>query len=678
MFDRNVPLKLVECIADLLKYDPSKRLTSLQCLEHPYLAETVPLNNPPGPPTQPPQFRGPVVPCRVEARMGMSMGHHSSTNSNTSLPSIAPRNIPPSHSHPNGNPKMHPPSIQIPTTLIPGPSSTHRSSFYDSGFASAHSRSLSESSRQLSEYSGDVTYSPHGLDAAHMDASRAANIAGWLQQGQLHPPDWDPMDVSPSIDASSQASYVTSPHHPMDIQTSPMAQEYPARPPVEAEPVHSSVPSHGQGNKFPKLFGKKPTKWGLGMFGHGDKNSQQSLPPVQESTVASSSPPSLKRRESSSTDSRSLSELSPAADLPRPPQQAYPEDAKQKKKEMERLAKEAQKEAAKQRRLLVEKKQREQARAVMQNNRRLAESVPRYNEVEWLSGPHGGILPQHPTQREWEKGKQPASIGPIRKAQPYGASSLTINAAGGSFLGSSASPVVTSPPDGSSRRGDWQRDNGRLAKARRRDYDDDHSMSSDMHPGRMSVISFATVDSDPGPGRRGTRHGPFGMNRMTSVSSLRSSTDDFSLSGRSSASQSLEQQLVNDFHLRASVDSASISDGGSPQPPPMHMLSLSSPIPWQHSHSDLSGGSTVDNRSIGSSRQHQLSSPLSPPPQPRQPGPFNLGPQSPYESSGGVYGPPSPGMAPKSAINPIFKVVRKLPFQPLVARLTRVPTAIVF
>ena len=41
-FDRTVPVKLVECIADLLKYDPDARLTARQCLDHPYLAETMP------------------------------------------------------------------------------------------------------------------------------------------------------------------------------------------------------------------------------------------------------------------------------------------------------------------------------------------------------------------------------------------------------------------------------------------------------------------------------------------------------------------------------------------------------------------------------------------------------------------------------------------------------------
>ena len=36
---RSVPPRLVECIADLLKYDPSTRLTSLDCLEYLYILE---------------------------------------------------------------------------------------------------------------------------------------------------------------------------------------------------------------------------------------------------------------------------------------------------------------------------------------------------------------------------------------------------------------------------------------------------------------------------------------------------------------------------------------------------------------------------------------------------------------------------------------------------------------
>jgi len=58
----------------------------------------------------------------------------------------------------------------------------------------------------------------------------------------------------------------------------------------------------------------------------------------------------------------------------------------------------------------------------------------------------------------------------------------------------------------------------------------------------VSSISFATVDSDPGPSRMRNRPSLFGINRMTSMSSLRTSFDDFSASARSSHSFSLEGQ----------------------------------------------------------------------------------------------------------------------------------------
>ncbi|KAI0814983.1 kinase-like domain-containing protein [Irpex lacteus] len=648
MFDRNVPLKLIDCIVDLLKYDPEIRLTSLDCVQHPYLLETAPRNNPPGPPTLPAARNPAAEASRAQARNGGVS--HGVNGSNTSLPSIAPRTIPPSHSHPDGIPRLRPPTVHIPPPALPEVTSSHRSSFYDSGFASVHSRTRSVSTSQTSEYSSDL-YSPRSSDVAQHEAQRGLfgrypedRVQGWAQQqARLHQQGWEPMDVSPQVEIPSQTAYVTAQHHPMDIQQSPMAQEYPARPPIEQEPPQDTAAPNGppQSNKFPKLFGKKHSKWGLGMFGHGDKH-QNSLPPVQENGVANHVQ-SLKRRDSGSTDSRSMSEL----DVSRSQQQIqHIEDPKQRKKEQERVAKEIQREAERQRRARVEKMQREQARQVMKNRGRLAQVNPQ-QEIEWLSGPQIAALPI-------DKGKQPAATGPIRQAQSHGASSMTVSAAGGSFKGASASPVVPSPKESSfSRANEWHRENGRLAKARRRDFDDDHSMSSDRHTGRASVISFATIDSDPGPASRVSHGSHYPMGRMQSMHSLRSNGDGFTTSaGRSSASLSMEQQLVNDFHLRASVDSASISDGGSPQPLPMHMLSLSSPKPWQRSRSDMSSSTTVDN----SRAEEQLSSPSLASPQPRLH--YQLGPSSPYDTTttGGIYAPPSPGLAPKSAINPMFKV----------------------
>ncbi|KAF9464063.1 kinase-like domain-containing protein [Collybia nuda] len=48
-FKQTIPTSLIDCIGGLLRHDPSARLTSRQCLEHPYLLETLPLNNIPFP-----------------------------------------------------------------------------------------------------------------------------------------------------------------------------------------------------------------------------------------------------------------------------------------------------------------------------------------------------------------------------------------------------------------------------------------------------------------------------------------------------------------------------------------------------------------------------------------------------------------------------------------------------
>ncbi|OAX35884.1 hypothetical protein K503DRAFT_773034 [Rhizopogon vinicolor AM-OR11-026] len=46
MFDNQTPRRPVECISDLLKYDPVLRITSQQCLVHNYLRECLPENLP--------------------------------------------------------------------------------------------------------------------------------------------------------------------------------------------------------------------------------------------------------------------------------------------------------------------------------------------------------------------------------------------------------------------------------------------------------------------------------------------------------------------------------------------------------------------------------------------------------------------------------------------------------
>ncbi|EMD42106.1 hypothetical protein CERSUDRAFT_110650 [Gelatoporia subvermispora B] len=639
LFDRSVPVKLIECISDLLKYDPDIRLTSYECLHHPYLLETTPLNNPPGPPTQPAQF----PPFTKQAQQnGIPV---------TPLPSVPPRHIP---HHTQTNPKLEL-NLTQPAALprIPDASSSHRSSFYDSH--SARPRAVSETSHSTSDYGNEILHSfrpPDGVRAEHYASSQASAYASSIDSygadrvansWSTHytgpaTSDW-PMDVSPQGDGPDQ--YTVSGQQ-TEVQTSPMVREHPSRPAVDPEPIQDRPPVPGvtqtQGTKLGKLgalvVAKKPSKWGLSMFGHSDKGTQH-LPPVQEVTIASAgSTPSLKRTQSSSTDSRSLSELSPLGDTP-------PEvlDPKQRKKEAVRMAREAEK----QRRLLAEKTHREQARAVMDKNRQLLNASESFT-TQWARHhppAFGGV------DRE-RKGKQPAAPGPIRQSQSFGTSLKTINAAGGSF---------TQQAESSLARAEWRRDSERVPKARRREFDDDHSMSSSdmrsLHSG-MSVISFATVDSDPGPTRARHRTA-FGMGRMQSMSSLgTAAVDEYSSSYGQSSSLSLEQHL-NEFHLRPSVDSSSVSDCGSPPAVPLQTLSLSSPIPWQQGHDSLSSRTAVETGSLFSRRENAPSDSmqLSIPPQPRHPQDFRpTGPPSPYDF-GTVR---SAGGAPKSAINPIFKV----------------------
>jgi len=225
-------------------------------------------------------------------------------------------------------------------------------------------------------------------------------------------------------------------------------------------------------------------------------------------------------------------------------------------------------------------------------------------------------------------------------SQVAGSSSATINAAGGRFRGANEAPAAELDFDS------WREADHRT-KARRRDFDDDHSMSSSdlQSVGRLSVMSFATVESDPSSTQLRARPGMWGLSRMQSTSSLRTSFasgDDFS---RSSHSPSFDHRYSTDYDSRASCssyDATRSSFSGTSSPPPMQSLSLSSP---QQS-------SPVVNL------PHFINLP---PPVPSM-HPLSLRvptPSSPYEY--GQYGqiqnqPPSPAIAPHPIMNPIFKV----------------------
>jgi len=448
---------------------------------------------------------------------------------------------------------------------------------------------------------------------------------------------------SPSAETASPSSTVQRRHgrlHSEDVTTPVLVRSHgvhldePRTPPIsqnrkDGEPeLELDVKNLGledreiPSDKLPKVektgklgllgFGKKHNKWGLGMFG-GNK-SQHSVFPV----ASASSTPSLKRTQSSSSDSKSLRETSPINESP-----ARRVDVqKHEKKERERL----QREAEKQRRALAVKIQREQARAVMQKRRSMEKPTDTIG-IEWISGPKERLDFGDTIFRN----KQTTS-GPIRRDQGLNgnAVSMTANPAAGR-----STTQVKSSFGG----GDWRRDNERLAKVRRRDFDSDHSMSSsDVHSmGGMSSISFGTMDSD----------------RMTSTSSLRTSFDDCPASSHPSDSPPSEGQLAHDFRTQTYVNP------GSGSPPLMQMLSLSplvtpSSSPTQHKGSLPRREQSPQIRMAPSLPQH--SSHINPNSTYSSPFEFT-GMQSHLPSSYGHPPSPSPGSLPKSAINPIFKVV---------------------
>ncbi|KAJ7125587.1 kinase-like domain-containing protein [Mycena crocata] len=582
-----IPVSLVHCIRDLLKYEPGARLTSRQCLDHPYLRETTPRNNIPLPP-----------------------GLRIAASAPSPLRSTAPSSIAPSS-------RSH--DIE--------PITNGHRVFFNPPSVSTHS---SNPSTKASEYAHDVRmyHQPSPNASGFIQEERRSAVASSVWDGDRVQANNDyNMDTSPDSELSDD-------YGPMDIQGSPVVQEFPSRPHI-VEPMHDApngVHVHdviqSQTNKLGKLgslgFVKKRSGWGLGgMFG-GDKSHQNGLPPLEEIAVASTSTPSLKRSQSSSTDSRSLREPSPIREPPR-------RDAKKNKKEAERI----QREAEKQRRELAVKMQREQARAVMQKRSQMTQNGPS-RQLEWDGGTQQRL--------EWdEKGKQAAS-GPVRQNQATEVPATTVNAAAGRFVPHSHQPQV-SPG------GDWRRDTERMAKARRREFDDDHSMSSsDVHSvGRMSMISFATVDSDPGPSRIRNRPSLLGMSRMTSSSSLQTSFDEFSdfpPSARSSNSFSLDGQVAQDCRSQTSFDPGGPLSG-SISPPPMQTLSLSpslspSASPWLHPQPD------------GRVSYHQHS-PLHPRTSPMNGNTFEFNGQMLGRSHSPYGHPTSP--APKSDhINPMFKV----------------------
>lgn len=401
----------------------------------------------------------------------------------------------------------------------------------------------------LSSYGHRSPPSPNSLNSISAAAGRR------LRQHTVSPDAWA-MEVSPAPDSSRGETSPESHDSPMDVPQSPIVLSLPPDDePTELsdaviQPEDNSTPNQ-QHSKFGKLgalgFGKRHNKWGLSsVFGHGgDKHVASSLPPVDELNIAIPRSTPIKRTQSSNASDRTSLPDVPSA-VPPIPMVPSNVDPKKLKKERERLARDAEKAKREQ----EQKSQRERSRAVMQKRQEILKQNAPSLEIDWQSSRTVIVARSPPVNGANNKGKQRAELLP---------------------------PAIEREDD----QEDWL---SHRSKARRRDLDDDHSMSSsDVHSiSRMSMISFASGESDPGPTRTyrpRPMHNVYNIPRATSISSLRTSSGrGFSPSARSS--NSFDRQFIREFHERATFGGpeSSLSDTGSP--PPIHELSLSPHPPY--------------------------------------------------------------------------------------------------
>ncbi|KAL5641532.1 hypothetical protein ACGC1H_001873 [Rhizoctonia solani] len=496
-FSKSVPRSLIECIEDLLRYEPADRLTAKQCLSHRFLAETMPMQPPPPPLHQrmaPSSHRLPS-PRAIEDR-----------DAYTGIPAVSPRSIPPNHamSPPNRRPPFpNPPTFQNsnassasfsnpPSSVYPSTSSFanpmpppvrpayHRQrshSTSNSGSFGPHMEFVDHSARE-----GDLPNVPGSLEAFSNEDSTEWHKAGSYQLEQHQQQTNGPyaMDIS-DPQPSAQHGYN------MDMAMSSV-----------------SVATKQSGGKR-GVFGLR--KLTSGLFGGSDK-----LPAVAEVNVgASGSQTSLKRTQSNSTtDGKSIKDKDVTmGSVPAPVER---HDLKKQRK-LEALEK----------RKLQEERARARSRVVVAKAQMMLSNNGDYAPGDWLD-------PRNPTKMNG-KGKAPMKISMQMQTNYSNPSQLL------------SPPNGLEPPPAIG--GQW-----REPGAWRDSTDDDQSIASSDRR-RLSMATVATVDSDPGPVRTGRQRGAsIGINRATSGSSLRAAAG-YPRSARSSASF---EQFTAEFNSRARMD----------------------------------------------------------------------------------------------------------------------------
>ena len=496
-------------------------MTSAQCIEHEYFHETLPHLQ-----QTPPLPHIPFSQGQPLHRVALPQPHELTA---------PPRQVPPSHSHheaprpafaqgdmrtlppPIGTPDpqrnifpMHGGSdsyepsalvnqlrqLDLPTEDLasyghrPPPSPVASSVYTFGGDAIAgptqRTRARAEETRQASsQYVPPTAYEAHAealnsAQYAHMNQSQA-KVTAFMQE-QLHVQVYE--DGTPR-------------------QIIPGQNDIPPMPPIN---MNSTSSAAAASSKLASLTVGKKKKWGLSsVFGRDDKNS---LPPVDEHGYASTAAsPSLKRTQSGSHPSeRSLQPLQAVAPAA-PPAPSPSDDPKKAKKEAEL----ARREADKAKREAAARMQKERARAVMLKRQQLLaeQSGVKDPQVEHVSGftvaPESkppppppppsqvaapGLSPQraHHSSRDLRQvSAHPMSQSATSVRSHESRSSVAQGSLHSGHSQSHPSLPLREPQEMSSRH-----------KARRRDEDDDHSMSNfDQNSLRSrSVLTVGTIDSE--------------------------------------------------------------------------------------------------------------------------------------------------------------------------------------
>ena len=507
-------------------------MTSAECIEHPYFRETLPHLQQTPPLPRIPFSQGQPQPGAIPPPVAEL--------------SAPPRAVPPSHSHhesrpafANGDMRTLPPPIGTPDTNnsnrvnFPGPHNNR----YETSALVNQLRELDLPTEELHSYGHRPAPSPRGQQARYeLDENPSATSVNqrtrqWAEEtgrreSNAHSTMYDGSSFEGSEAHASNVSFsqfklasqAGLPAMRSDnkvanfVQAQQQIQVYEdgtPRQPLNAPSPLSAPPAP---SKSALSLPSKKKKWGMSsIFGGGEK-STSTLAPVEEVRYTGSSS-GLKRTQSGNDTSHRGFAMTQA---PEPaPIAAAPTslDPKQAKKEAEK----AKREAEKLKRETAARMQKERARAVMMKRQNLIEQQPAgHDMIEYSSGygstqaarqqgdpaqrvgDRGGIyasasgshMPAASSRSLREVAQVPAtqSMSSIQSRHSETAQSHRSGYSGGTHQSQSQPQLPMARLDEMPGR----------HKARRRDVDDDHSMSSFDHQSlrSRSVLTVGTVDSE--------------------------------------------------------------------------------------------------------------------------------------------------------------------------------------